>query len=87
MVRLHDNSLTILLTELSFMRAGSHGRIPEDGADPFSRSGLMLTGTDFSNADISWVGDNPAEDQTHRQLAKDSISYINRKFLTTPIPT
>ncbi len=60
-VTLHDSQLTIPLIELGILPAGSHGRVSDGGGDPFIRSGMILTGTDFSNAPIEWVGDYPAD--------------------------
>ena len=60
-VTLHDSQLTIPLIELGVLPAGSHGRVSDGGGNPFIRSGMILSGTDFSNAPIEWVGDYPAD--------------------------
>lgn len=71
-VTLHDSQLTIPLIELGILPAGSHGRLPETG-DPFIRSGMILTGTDFGNAPITWIGDTPADLERIAALAPDLI--------------
>jgi iron complex transport system substrate-binding protein len=71
-VTLHDSQLTIPLIELGVLPAGSHGRLPDAG-DPFIRSGMILTGTDFGNASIVWVGDTPADLERIAALAPDLI--------------
>lgn len=72
-VTLHDSQLTIPLLELGIIPAGSHGRVPADGGAPFIRSGMMLTGTDFEGAGITWVGDYPAEIERIAAVAPDLI--------------
>lgn len=72
-VALHDSQLTIPLIELGVLPAGSHGRVPEGGGEPFIRSGMILTGTDFSNAPIEWVGDYPADVELIAAAAPDLI--------------
>lgn len=71
-VTLHDSQLTIPLIELGVLPAGSHGRVPDNG-DPFIRSGMILTGTDFGNAPIAWIGDTPADLERIAALAPDLI--------------
>ena len=71
-VTLHDSQLAIPLIELGVLPVGSHGRLPEDG-DPFLRSGMILTGTDFGNAPITWIGDTPADLERIAALAPDLI--------------
>ena len=54
-VALHDIDLTIPLIELGVFPVGSHGRMGLDG-HPYIRSGALLTGVDFDNSDIAYVG-------------------------------
>jgi iron complex transport system substrate-binding protein len=72
-VTLHDSQLTIPLIELGILPAGSHGRVSDAGTDPFIRSGMILTGTDFSNSSIQWVGDYPADIELIAAAAPDLI--------------
>lgn len=75
-VTLHDSTLTVPLIELGVLPAGSHGRVGEDGSEPFIRSGMILTGTDFGSG-IEWVGDGPVDVERIAALGPDLI-------LTTP---
>lgn len=52
---LHDLFFTIPLIELEVLPAGSHGRV-EGGGDPFLRSAKMLTGYDYDNTGIEFIG-------------------------------
>ena len=71
-VTLHDSQLAIPLIELGVLPVGSHGRLPEEG-DPFIRSGMILTGTDFGNSPITWIGDTPSDLERIAALAPDLI--------------
>jgi iron complex transport system substrate-binding protein len=75
-VSLQDLAITIPLIELGVFPVGSHGRTTADGA-PFIRSSAVLTGVDFTNSDIKFVGNNPADVETISALQPDLI-------LTTP---
>lgn len=59
-VTLHDTSLTVALLELGIVPVGSHGRTRGD-SDPYIRSGALVTGYDFANSDIEFVGNMPAD--------------------------
>jgi iron complex transport system substrate-binding protein len=59
-VALHDSSLTIPLLELGVIPVGSHGR-GETEETAFIRSSAAITGIDFNNSDIVWVGNYPAD--------------------------
>lgn len=72
-VTLHDSQLTIPLIELGVLPAGSHGRTDDNGANPFIRSGMILTGTDFGNSPIKWIGDYPADAEMIAAVAPDLI--------------
>ncbi|MGZ9809520.1 ABC transporter substrate-binding protein [Pseudoroseicyclus sp. H15] len=71
-VALHDSVLTVPLLELGANVAGSHGRgESEDGA--FIRSSLSITGIDFDNSDIEWVGNLPADVERIAAVEPDLI--------------
>src|SRR5690606_2836491 len=59
-VSLHDVSLTLPLLELGVIPVGSHGRTTAEG-EPFIRSSAVLTGIDFTNSTIKFVGNLPAD--------------------------
>ena len=54
-VSLHDLDITIPLIELGVPPVASHGRTRPDGSH-FLRSSGMLTGIDFDNSDITFIG-------------------------------
>lgn len=54
-VSLHDLDITIPLIELGVPPVASHGRTRPDGSH-FLRSSGMLTGVDFDNSDIKFIG-------------------------------
>ncbi len=78
-VSLHDVSLTLPLLELGVIPVGSHGRTTPEG-EPFIRSSAVLTGIDFSNSTIEFVGNLPADVEAVAALEPDLI-------LTTPWQT
>lgn len=78
-VSLHDVSLTLPLLELGIMPVGSHGRTTAEG-EPFIRSSAVLTGIDFTNSTIEFVGNLPADVEAIAALEPDLI-------LTTPWQT
>ncbi len=78
-VSLHDVSLTLPLLELGVVPVGSHGRTTAEG-EPFIRSSAVLTGIDFTNSDIEFVGNLPADVEAVAALEPDLI-------LTTPWQT
>jgi iron complex transport system substrate-binding protein len=71
-VSLHDLSLTIPLIELGVFPVGSHGRTTPEGT-PFIRSSKVLTGVDFDNSDIKFVGNLPADVEAVAALEPDLI--------------
>jgi iron complex transport system substrate-binding protein len=71
-VSLHDLTITIPLIELGVFPIGSHGRTMEDGT-PFIRSSSVLTGVDFNNSPIEFVGNNPADIEAISALQPDLI--------------
>lgn len=54
-VSLHDLDITIPLIELGVPPVASHGRTRPDGSH-FLRSGVQLTGVDFDNSNITYIG-------------------------------
>lgn len=75
-VSMHDSVLTIPLIELGVIPAGSHGRETKEGV-PFIRSGKGLTGYDFDNSSIKFVGNYPADVEKVAAVKPDLI-------ITTP---
>lgn len=71
-VSLHDLAITIPLIELGVFPVGSHGRTSDAGA-PFIRASAVLTGVDFTNSDIKFVGANPADIEAISALQPDLI--------------
>jgi len=71
-VALHDSVLTVSLLELGVIPVGSHGRLTDDGA-PFIRSAKTLTGIDFDNSDIAFVGAFPVDLEAIAALSPDLI--------------
>lgn len=78
-VSLQDLAITVPLLELGVTPVGSHGRTTADGK-PFIRSSAVLTGIDFDNSDIKFVGNLPADVEAVAALEPDLI-------LTTPWQT
>lgn len=54
-VSMHDLDITIPLIELGVFPVASHGRMGLDGK-PYMRSSPILTGIDFDNAAIAYIG-------------------------------
>lgn len=54
---LHDIDISIPLIELGVIPTASHGRMGLNGK-PYLRSSALLTGTDFDNSDILYLGAN-----------------------------
>jgi iron complex transport system substrate-binding protein len=69
---LQDLSITIPLLELGVMPAGSHGRTATDGT-PFIRASKVLTGVDFDNSDIAFLGNFPADVEAVAAIEPDLI--------------
>ena len=78
-VSLQDLAITVPLLELGVTPIGSHGRTTAEG-EPFIRSSDVLTGVDFDNSDIRFVGNLPADVESIAALEPDLI-------LTTPWQT
>lgn len=73
---LHDSRLSVPLLELGVVPVGSHGRLAEDGT-PFIRSSLEITGYDFANTDIAFVGETPIDVEQVAALEPDLIIAPN----------
>lgn len=71
-VSLHDTGFTIPLLELGVHPVGSHGRTTADG-EPFIRSSKGLTGIDFDNSDIEFMGNLPADIERVAAVSPDLI--------------
>ncbi|MCF4098148.1 ABC transporter substrate-binding protein [Maritalea mediterranea] len=75
-VALHDTSITVALLELGIVPVGSHGRTRGD-SDPYIRSGALVTGYDFGNSDIEFVGNLPADIEKIAATKPDLILTTN----------
>ncbi|WP_404400395.1 ABC transporter substrate-binding protein [Pelagibacterium halotolerans] len=75
-VTLHDSRLTVPLLELGVVPVGSHGRVAEDST-PFIRSSLEITGYDFANSEIAFVGETPIDVEQVAALEPDLIIAPN----------
>ena len=69
---LHDLDITIPLLELGVMPIASHGRIDAQGK-PYLRSAKVLTGFDFSNTSIHYLGTAEINLEKIAQLHPDLI--------------
>ena len=78
-VSLQDLAITVPLLELGVTPVGSHGRTTAEGV-PFIRSSAVLTGVDFDNSTIQFVGNLPVDVEAVAALEPDLI-------LTTPWQT
>ncbi|MCD7058680.1 ABC transporter substrate-binding protein [Pelagibacterium xiamenense] len=79
---LHDLSITVPLIELGVYPAASHGRTTEEGVG-FIRSSKVLTGVDFDNSDIQFVGNLPVDIEAVAIVEPDLI--ITTPWQTTPV--
>jgi len=73
---LHDSVLTIPLLELGIFPVASHGRVSASGV-PFIRGSKGLTGYDFDNSAITFVGSSPIDIEKLASVKPDLI-------ITTP---
>ncbi|MEM7734452.1 MAG: ABC transporter substrate-binding protein [Deinococcota bacterium] len=69
---LHDKNLGTPLIELGVIPVGSHGRTTAEG-DPFIRGSITVTGYDFDNSDITYLGGNPADVEAVAAATPDLI--------------
>lgn len=79
---LHDLSITVPLLELGVYPSASHGRIDEDG-EGFIRSSKVLTGIDFDNSDIRFLGNLPVDIEAVAAAEPDLI--ITTPWQTAPV--
>lgn len=70
-VSLHDSVLTVPLLELGANVVGSMGR--GNSADAHIRGALPITGIDFDNSEIAWLGSNPADVELIAAVQPDLI--------------
>lgn len=68
----HDIYLTLPLLEMGVMPVGSHGWIGENG-EPYIRASRVLTGIDYHNSDIEFVGARPIDVELVAKLNPDVI--------------
>lgn len=71
-VSLDDMSLTVPLLELGVIPIGSQGRLDQAGR-PFVRSSRTLTGLDFDNTGMAFLGMNPVDVEAVAALKPDLI--------------
>ncbi|MBV7433895.1 ABC transporter substrate-binding protein [Cardiobacteriaceae bacterium TAE3-ERU3] len=69
---LHDTSITVALLELGVIPVGSHGRTTNEG-DAHIRSGKLMSGMDFDNSDIAFLGNSPADIEKVAAVKPDLI--------------
>ncbi|MGB3384239.1 MAG: ABC transporter substrate-binding protein [Marinomonas sp.] len=81
-VSVYDIDITIPLIELGVMPIGSHGRISKNGT-PYIRSSALLTGVDFDNSDITFIGATNVDLETIVGLKPDLIITANSR--PTPV--
>ncbi|ATN37391.1 preprotein translocase YidC (plasmid) [Rhizobium sp. ACO-34A] len=79
---LHDIDITIPLIELGVTPAASHGRMGLDGR-PYIRSGTLLTGVDFDNSNMLFLGSNDIDLEKLAEAKPDLI--ITATGRPTPI--
>lgn len=81
-VSLHDLDITIPLIELGVPPVASHGRTRVDGSH-FLRSGALLTGVDFDNSTIRFIGTADIDIEAVAALRPDLI--ITEPARNTPV--
>ena len=81
-VSMHDLDITIPLIELGVRPVASHGRMGLDGK-PYLRSGPILTGLDFDNSGMSYVGSVTVDIEEVAAAKPDLI--ITEPGRTTPV--
>lgn len=81
-VSLDDVSLTVPLLELGVVPVGSEGRLDENGRQ-FIRSAQIITGLDFGNTEMAFLGRNPVDVETLIALKPDLI--VTLKSRPTPV--
>lgn len=81
-VSLHDLDITIPLIELGVPPVASHGRTRADGSH-FLRSGALLTGVDFDNSTIRFIGTADIDIEAVAAIKPDLI--ITEPSRNTPV--
>lgn len=81
---LHDIDVTIPLIELGIIPIASHGRVGIEGK-PYLRSSAILTGVDFNNSDMVFLGAVDIDLETLAEQKPDVI--ITATGRPTPIAT
>ncbi|MGY5958629.1 iron-siderophore ABC transporter substrate-binding protein [Kosakonia sp. BK9b] len=81
-VSLHDLDITIPLIELGVPPVASHGRTRQDGSHVL-RSSALLTGIDFDNADIQFIGSADIDLEAIAAVKPDLI--ITEPSRNTPV--
>lgn len=81
-VSLHDLDITIPLIELGVPPVASHGRTRVDGSH-FLRSGALLTGVDFDNSRIRFIGTADIDIEAIAAIKPDLI--ITEPSRNTPV--
>ncbi|MEL0611701.1 ABC transporter substrate-binding protein [Marinomonas arenicola] len=81
-VSVYDIDITIPLIELGVMPVGSHGRLSKKGT-PYIRSSALLTGVDFDNSQITFIGATNVDLETIVKLKPDLIITANSR--PTPV--
>lgn len=81
-VSLHDLDITIPLIELGVPPIASHGRTRADGSH-FLRSGALLTGVDFDNSTIRFIGTADIDIEAVAAMKPDLI--ITEPNRNTPV--
>lgn len=79
---LHDLTITIPLIELGVYPIASHGRTTEAG-EGFIRSSKVLTGVDFDNSEIEFLGNLPVDIEAVAAVEPDLI--ITTPWQTAPV--
>ena len=79
---LHDLSVTIPLIELGVHPVASHGRTTAEG-EGFIRSSKVLTGVDFDNSEIEFLGNLPVDIEAVAASEPDLI--ITTPWQTAPV--
>ena len=81
-VSLHDLDITLPLIELGVPPVASHGRTRADGSH-FLRSGALLTGVDFDNSTIRFIGTADIDIEAVAAMKPDLI--ITEPSRNTPV--
>ena len=81
-VSLDDVNITVPLIELGVMPVGSQGRVGP-GGHRFLRGSLILTGVDFDNSEIGFLGTQPVDVEAVAALKPDLIITLSHR--PTPV--